>query len=63
MGFKTGDKVYCESMNKNFVIACKEGEFAYTCIDVLYNINVATRFDKFVLSAHDLSIGWKTTFY
>ena len=58
--FKIGDKVYCKSMIQNLVVACKEGEYATICIDISYGMPEAKKFGTFVLSNHDLSLGWKT---
>lgn len=58
--FKTGEKVYCKSMKKNLVVACKEGDYACTCIDIFYGIPESKRFGTFVLSNHDLISGWMT---
>ncbi|MDD2627795.1 MAG: hypothetical protein PHD20_02795 [Clostridia bacterium] len=55
--FKTGEKVYCKSMNKNFVVAKREGKFACTVIDI--NNAGDKSFESYVLSNHDLQTGWK----
>lgn len=58
--FETGEKVYCKSMKQNLVVACKEGNYACTCIDVFYDMPESKRFGTFVLSNHDLVFGWKS---
>jgi len=58
--FRTGDKVYCKSMKQNLVVGCKEGEYASICINVLWGIPGAKRFGTFVISNHDLVLGWKS---
>lgn len=56
--YKIGEKVYCKSMNKNLVVACNEGNHAYTCVDIFYDIPDSKRFGTYVLSSHDLESGW-----
>lgn len=58
--FEIGEKVYCKSMKQNLVVACKEGDCAYTCIDIFYGIPESKRFGAFVLSSHDLISGWRS---
>lgn len=42
------------------MVGCKEGEYATTCIDISYGMPEAKKFGTFVLSNHDLELGWKT---
>lgn len=58
--FRIGDKVYCKSMKQNLVVGCKEGENASICINVLWNKLGAKRFGTFIISNHDLVLGWKS---
>ena len=58
--FEIGDKVYCKSMKQNLVVGCKEGNYTYICIDILYGNLETKRFGTFVLSKHDLVSGWKS---
>ena len=58
--YKTGDKVYCKSMKQNLVVACSEGEHATICIDVTYSLPASKSFGTFVISSHDLELGWKS---
>ena len=58
--FEIGDKVYCKSMKQNLVVGCKEGNYTYICIDILYGNLETKRFGTFVLSEHDLVSGWKS---
>lgn len=61
MRFRTGEKVYSKSLDYNLVIGCKEGDYAYTCIDMSQSIYGETRFVTYVVSENDLELGWKNT--
>lgn len=59
---KAGDKVYCKSMHKNFVVGHSEGEYATVCIDIDYRRDdfSVKSFGTFIISNNDLEDGWKT---